>query len=198
MLRNPIQLRLEKLEPWQHITFMTALVERMYPNYAAFCQQTEFAEPQAFRQIIDSIWEILTVKTAKVNFERQLEKLEDLIPAEEDFDLYLTYPAIDACVALSTLLHALLDRDLLMESVLKVSQQSVSSVSQLEQAQTGEEVTDENQKEVESVCAEWDVQWAIFRALKDSDGRDIEMIKGIRTELREEGISNLGLSLSDQ
>lgn len=195
MLQNPIQLRLEKLEPWQHITFMTALVERMYPNYAAFCQQTEFAEPQTFRQLLDAVWEVLTVKSAKINFERQLEKLEELIPTTEAFDIYLVYPAIDACVAMSTLLHTLLDRDLMLESVLKVSQQSVASVAQLEEAQTGVEVTNDNQKEIESICAEWDVQWAIFRALKEAQERDIEMIRGIRNELREEGISNLGLSL---
>ncbi|USH02311.1 DUF416 family protein [Grimontia kaedaensis] len=195
MLQNPIQLRLEKLDSWQHITFMTALVERMYPNYAAFCQQTEFAEPQAFRQLLDAVWEVLTVKNAKINFERQLEKLEELIPTTEEFDIYLVYPAIDACVSMSTLIHTLLDRDLLLESVLKVSQQSVASVAQLEEAQTGVEVTNENQKEMESVCAEWDMQWAIFRALKEAEDRDVEMIRGIRNELREEGVSNLGLSL---
>lgn len=40
MLQNPIHLRLEKLESWQHVTFMACLCERMYPNYAAFCKQT--------------------------------------------------------------------------------------------------------------------------------------------------------------
>lgn len=195
MLQNPIQLRLEKLDSWQHITFMAALVERMYPNYAVFCQQTAFADPQAFRQLLDAVWEVLTVKNAKINFERQLEKLEALIPTTEEFDLYLVYPAIDACVAMSTLIHTLLDRDLMMESVLKISQQSVASVAQLEEAQTGIEVTNENQKEVESVCAEWDVQWAIFRALREAKERDVEMIRGIRNELRGEGISNLGLSI---
>ncbi|PMN94605.1 YjaG family protein [Enterovibrio norvegicus] len=195
MLQNPIQLRLEKLEPWQHITFMAALVERMYPNYAAFCQQTDFAEPQAFRNLLDAVWEIMTVKTAKINFENQLEKLEELIPNTEDYDIYMIYPAVDACISMSTLLHTLLDRDLMMESVLKISQQSVASVAQLEEAQTGVEVTNDNQKENEAVCAEWDVQWEIFRALKDAESRDIELIRGIRNELREDGVSNLGLSL---
>ncbi len=30
MLQNPIHLRLEKLESWQHVTFMACLCERMY------------------------------------------------------------------------------------------------------------------------------------------------------------------------
>ena len=62
MLQNPLQVRLEKLEPWQQITFMACLCERMYPNYAMFCENTEFAEARIYRDVLDSVWEILTVK----------------------------------------------------------------------------------------------------------------------------------------
>ncbi|WED21696.1 DUF416 family protein [Vibrio sp. JC009] len=195
MLQNPLQVRLEKFEPWQQITFMASLCERMYPNYAMFCQATEFAEPRAYREILDSVWELLTVKNAKINFERQLEKLEELIPNSDEFEFYGVYPAIDACVGLSTLLHGLLDRDYLFENMLKVSQQSVATVAQLEQAETGIEITNENQKENEAVCEEWDVQWAIFRPLREATERDIELIKDLRAELREEGVSNIGVSI---
>ncbi|ARC91108.1 hypothetical protein B6A42_01735 [Vibrio coralliilyticus] len=195
MLQNPLQLRLEKLEPWKQITFMACLCERMYPNFAMFCESTEFAEPRIYRDILDSIWEQLTVKSAKVNYERQLEKLEEIIPSSEDFDFYGVYPAIDACIGLSTLLHGLLDRDDLFESMQKISQQSVQTVAQLEEAQTGLEITNDNQKDNEAVCEEWDVQWAIFRPLKDAQERDIELIKDLRFELREDGISNIGVSL---
>ena len=124
-----------------------------------------------------------------VNYERQLEKLEEIIPSSEDFDFYGVYPAIDACIGLSTLLHGLLDRDDLFESMQKISQQSVQTVAQLEEAQTGLEITNDNQKDNEAVCEEWDVQWAIFRPLKDAQERDIELIKDLRFELREDGLS---------
>ncbi len=195
MLQNPLQVRLEKFEPWQQITFMACLCERMYPNYAMFCENTEFAEARIYRDILDSIWEQLTVKTAKVNFERQLEKLEEIIPSSEDFDFYGVYPAIDACIGLSSLLHGLLDREGLFESMQEVSQQSVMTVAQLEEAQTGIEITNDNQKENEAVCEEWDVQWAIFRPLREAVGRDIELIKDLRFELREEAVSNIGVSI---
>ncbi|ERB64019.1 hypothetical protein N779_17695 [Vibrio coralliilyticus OCN008] len=198
MLQNPLQLRLEKLEPWKQITFMACLCERMYPNFAMFCDSTEFAEPRIYRDILDSIWEQLTVKSAKVNYERQLEKLEEIIPSSEDFDFYGVYPAIDACIGLSTLLHGLLDRDDLFESMQKISQQSVQTVAQLEEAQTGLEITNDNQKDNEAVCEEWDVQWAIFRPLKDAQERDIELIKDLRFELREDGISNIGVSFNEK
>lgn len=195
MLQNPLQVRLEKLEPWQQITFMACLCERMYPNYAMFCENTEFAEARIYRDVLDSVWEILTVKTAKVNFERQLEKLEELFPSAEDFDFYGVYPAMDACQGLSTLLHGLLDREHLLEAVIKVSQQSVKTVADLEFAQGAEEVTNQNQKENEAVCEEWDVQWAIFRPLRETAERDIELIKDLRHELREEPVSNIGVAI---
>ncbi|MCL9783496.1 DUF416 family protein [Vibrio sp. S4M6] len=193
MLRNPLQVRLEKLEPWQQITFMACLCERMYPNFAMFCSNTEYAEARIYRDILDSVWEMLTVKSAKVNFEKQLEKLEDLIPSSDQFDFYGVYPAIDACVGLSTLLHGLLDRDDLFESMQKVSQQSVATVAQLEEAQSGEPITDDNQKDNQAVSMEWDVQWAIFRPLREAVERDIDLIKELRQELREESVSNIGI-----
>lgn len=113
MLQNPIHLRLEKLESWQHVTFMACLCERMYPNYAMFCKQTEFGDGLLYRRILDLIWETLTVKDAKVNFDSQLEKLEEAIPAADDFDMYGVYPAIDACVALSELIHSRLSGETL-------------------------------------------------------------------------------------
>ncbi|KOO12181.1 hypothetical protein AKJ18_25290, partial [Vibrio xuii] len=64
-----------------------------------------------------------------------------------------------------------------------------------EEAQSGDEITNENQKDNEAVCAEWDVQWAIFRPLKDAEERDIDLIKDLREELREEGVSNIGVSV---
>jgi uncharacterized protein YjaG (DUF416 family) len=195
MLRNPVQIRLEKFEPWQQITFMACLCERMYPNYVLFCQQTHYAEARVYRNILDAVWEILTVKTAKINFEGQLEKLEALIPSQEEFDLYLVYPAIDACEALSTVLHALLDRDLLAESVQKVSQISVTTVAQLEEAREGIEITDSTQKDNEAVCEEWDIQWAIYRPLKDAEVRDVELMKDLRDELKDAAASNIGIEL---
>lgn len=195
MLQNPLQLRLEKLESWQLTTLMAALVERMYPNYALFCQQTDFAQPQQFRNILDCVWEILLVKNAQVDFDGQLEKLEPLIPDDNVSDLYLVYPAIDACIALSTLLHALLDKDELLEATLKISQQSITSIAQLELAQNGVAVTNDNQKQVESICDEWNLQWELFRALRECEKHDAELIRDIKNQLRQQGISNLGLSL---
>jgi uncharacterized protein YjaG (DUF416 family) len=72
MLQNPIHLRLEKLESWQHVTFMACLCERM-SQLRHVLQANRVWRPQLYRRILDLIWETLTVKDAKVNFDSQLE-----------------------------------------------------------------------------------------------------------------------------
>ena len=196
MLQNPIHLRLEKLESWQHVVFMACLCERMYPNYAMFCQQTEFGDAQLYRRILDLVWETQIVKDAKVNFDSQLEKLEEAIPAADDYDLYGVYPAIDACVALSELIHSRLSGETL-EHAIEVSKTSITTVAMLEMTQQGREMTDEELRENPAVEQEWDIQWEIFRLLAACEERDIELIKGLRADLREVGESNIGINLQE-
>lgn len=193
MLLNPIHLRLEKLESWQHVTFMACLCERMYPNYWAFCQQTGFADSQLYRRLLDLVWETLTVKDAKINFDSQLEKLEEAIPDGDAFDVYGVYPAIDACVALSELLHSRLSGETL-EHAIEVSKTSITTVAMLEMTQAGREMTDDELKENQAIIDEWDLQWEIFRLLAACEERDLELIKGLRSDLREAGISNIGIN----
>ncbi|MCO6561065.1 MAG: DUF416 family protein, partial [Gilliamella sp.] len=38
MIKNPVQLRLEKLPQWKQRLFMVCLCERMYPNFVFYCQ----------------------------------------------------------------------------------------------------------------------------------------------------------------
>ena len=195
MLRNPIHLRLEKLESWQHVTFMACLCERMYPNYKMFCQQTEFNGLNVYRSILDLIWETLTVKDSKVNFDSQLDKLEEVIPSPDDYDLYGVYPAIDACIALGELVHAKLSGETL-EHTVTVSEISIRTVAMLEMTHAGREMTEEELKIIPAVEEEWDIQWEIFRLLAECEERDLDLIKGLKSDLRETGISNIGIELA--
>lgn len=193
MLQNPVHLRLAKLESWQHVTFMACLCERMYPNYWAFCEQTQFADPALYRRILDLVWETLTVKDTKINFDSQLEKLEAAIPVGDDFEVYGVYPAIDACVALSEVVHSLLSGETL-EHAIEVSETSITTVAMLEMTQAGREMSDDELKENPAIIDEWDLQWEIFRLLADCEERDLELIKGLRADLREAGMSNIGIN----
>ena len=192
-MRNPIHKRLENLAAWQHLTFMACLCERMAPNFALFCQMTE--QPQAakvFNNVLGLVWESLTVKGAKINFENQLEKLEEIIPDVNQYDFFGVVPALDACEALGELLHAVIAGEYL-EKAVRVSQISLTTVVSLLETENDREFSPDELKDNELIESELDLQWQIYRLLKDCEERDIALINELRNELRAEGISNIGI-----
>lgn len=194
MLRNPIHKRMEKLDSWQLLTFSVCLCERMFPNYQAFCTQTGFADPLLYRRIMDLVWETLVVKGVKINFDNQLEKLEQAIPSADNYDIYGVYPAIDACIALGEVVHALLSGEML-EHAIAVSEISLRTVGMLEMTHVGREMSDDELKVLPAIQDELDLQWEIYRLLSDCEERDLELIKGLKFDLREANMSNIGVEL---
>ena len=192
-MRNPIHKRLENLESWQHLTFMAALCERMAPNFKLFCQMNELSvEARTYQNILNLVWEYLTVKDAKINFENQLEKLETIIPDVNDYESFGVVPALDACQALAEILHAIIAGETL-ERAVEMSLISLGTVTSLLETETGRDWSDSELKESEDIQAELDVQWQVYRLLKECEKRDIELILALKNEIRAEGISNIGI-----
>jgi uncharacterized protein HI_0431 len=192
-MRNPIHKRLENLESWQHFTFMAALCERMAPNFKLFCQMNELeGESKTYQNILNLVWEYLTVKNAKINFDNQLEKLENIIPDLNDYDNFGVVPALDACQALAEILHAIIAGETL-EKAIEISRISLSTVTALLATENGRDFSEAELKENQDIQAELDVQWQIYRLLKDCEKRDIDLILDLKNEIRAEGISNIGI-----
>ena len=192
-MRNPIHKRLENLESWQHLTFMAALCERMAPNFKLFCQMNELnVEAKTYQNILNLVWEYLTVKDAKINFENQLEKLETIIPDVNDYESFGVVPALDACQALAEILHAIIAGETL-ERAVEISLISLGTVTSLLETETGRDWSESELKESKDIQAELDVQWQVYRLLKECEKRDIELILDLKNEIRAEGISNIGI-----
>ena len=192
-MRNPIHKRLENLESWQHFTFMAALCERMAPNFKLFCQMNELeGESKTYQNILNLVWEYLTVKHTKINFDNQLEKLENIIPDVNDYDNFGVVPALDACQALAEILHAIIAGETL-EKAIEISRISLSTVTALLATENGRDFSEAELKENQDIQTELDVQWQIYRLLKDCEKRDIDLILDLKNEIRAEGISNIGI-----
>lgn len=192
-MRNPIHKRLENLESWQHLTFMAALCERMAPNFKLFCQMNELSvEAKTYQNILNLVWEYLTVKDVKINFENQLEKLESIIPDVNDYESFGVVPALDACQALAEILHAIIAGETL-ERAVEMSLISLGTVTSLLETKTGRDWSESKLKENEDIQTELDVQWQVYRLLKECEKRDIELILALKNEIRTEGISNIGI-----
>ncbi|HHV6878064.1 YjaG family protein [Haemophilus influenzae] len=192
-MRNPIHKRLENLESWQHLTFMAALCERMTPNFKLFCQMNELSvEAKTYQNILNLVWEYLTIKEVKINFENQLEKLESIIPDVNDYESFGVVPALDACQALAEILHAIIAGETL-ERAVEISLISLGTIRALLETETGRDWSESELKENEDIQTELDVQWQVYRLLKECEKRDIELILALKNEIRTEGISNIGI-----
>lgn len=195
-MRNPIQKRLENLESWQHLTFMSCLCERMLPNFQLFCRVTEQDNnSKIYQNILDLVWEYLTVKGAKINFENQLEKLELIIPDINQYEFYGVHPAADACEGLSDLLHALIAGETL-EKAVRLSQLSLQTVALFLETQSEQTFNEQQLKNNEIIQQELDLQWQIYRLLKECEKRDSGLILALKSELRSEKISNIGIEFT--
>jgi glutamine--fructose-6-phosphate transaminase (isomerizing) len=194
-MRNPIHKRLENLATWQHLTFMACLCERMYPNYHLFCQITE--QPQnakVYHNILNLVWEYLTVKEANINFENQLEKLENIIPDVNDYDFYGVVPALDACEGLAEVLHTII-AGASLEQAVKVSQLSLGTVASYLETEYDRTLSEVELKESDLIQQELDVQWQLYRALKEAERHDVELISDLKNALREEAVSNICIKI---
>ena len=194
-MRNPIHKRLENLATWQHLTFMACLCERMYPNYHLFCQITE--QPQnakVYHNILNLVWEYLTVKEANINFENQLEKLENIIPDVNDYDFYGVVPALDACEGLAEVLHTII-AGASLEQAVKVSLLSLGTVAGYLETEYDRTLSEVELKESDLIQQELDVQWQLYRALKEAERHDVELISDLKNALREEAVSNICIKI---
>ena len=160
-MRNPIHKRMERFEPWQHLTFMACLCERMYPNF-------------------------------QINFDNQLEKLENIIPDVNEYEFFGVLPAQDACEALSELLHSII-AGATLEQAIRISQISLGTVASYLEMQNERELSEVELKNSEEIQEELDVQWQIYRLLNECEERDVALILDLKNEIRSAGISNIGV-----
>jgi len=186
--------RLQALSAAQQQAFMAALCERLLPNYALYAQVAESGNPAALRAILDLVWERLSVREARIDFERQAEKLAELEPASID-DSFGARRATEAVVALASLLDTL--RGEAPEAVLEVSRISKSGVRAYIELTEGEEDAGKLAaliREHPLMADEDSFQDAVLEA---AEGQlDRESLKALRKLGRNGGVSNLGLSLN--
>ena len=59
------------------------------------------------------------------------------------------------------------------------------------------ELSEQEQSQLPSVIEEFDLQWDIFRLLSNENNEMIDLIKGLKEDIRSTKTSNIGVFLSD-
>ncbi|MBF7054201.1 YjaG family protein [Halomonas sp. KAO] len=185
--------RLQALEPRRQQAFMAALCERLLPNYALYAQTAGQGNPTGLRAILDLVWERLAIAGARIDFERQAEKLAELAPPEGD-DSFGARRATETVAALSALLDTLQGEA--PEAVLEVSRASRGGVRAFIELTEGEEDGERLSalvREHPLMEDENDFQDAALEAVEEGV-LDRDALKALRRLGHNEGVSNLGLS----
>jgi uncharacterized protein YjaG (DUF416 family) len=201
-----IHLPLAKLSQWQQITFCAALLERMLPNYQMFAQHAEFGDYAVLRNQLDLVWQWLDKNNrCKINYEAQVVKLEEQIPDPEAFDFFGVFPALDAAMALVSLLQSMQDPQ--SEGFVNVGKLSENSVSYYVELSLTHEIDQQVSAEEDIVISEQQIQnhplmeWELatqnelFDFLKTAPENKTSCITAKKMAL-EEGLSNLGIEIN--
>ena len=96
-----------QLQGWREFTFLLALSERSFPNYALFADAVGLKTGAKMRQLLDGCWDMLEERPSESEIPKALARLESLSPDVDEYDAYGVYPAFDFCQLLE---QALLNR----------------------------------------------------------------------------------------
>jgi len=201
-----INLPFKKLSQWQQVAFCAALLERMLPNYQMFADHVEFGNFKVLRNQLDLVWQWLDkANRCKINYDAQINKLEEQVPDPDAFDFLGVFPALDCTMALMSLFQAMQDPESDgFVNVGKLSENSVSYYVELSLAQEFDATTpneDEIEISPEKIAEHPLMQWEIatqnelFDFLSSASENKASCIKA-KAMVLEEGLSNLGIEIS--
>lgn len=189
--------RLKALSLPQKQLFAIALCQRMLPNYQLFSEVCEFGEPKVLSTALELLWQSQYDKKLKFNIDVHLQRLEDNTPDPGQFEAYGVYPAMDAAVGISMLIAAIDAKN--EEDITNISKLSSSTVANYIEAISDESLTDEALDDFvfahEVMQEEKALQESLLDIIEANPTIDAELVKGLRKDIIEAGVSNIGISL---
>ncbi|MEH8019980.1 MULTISPECIES: YjaG family protein [Rheinheimera] len=191
---------MRELSFYQQAAIAATLLERMLPNYELFAEVTQTGDAQLTRHILTLVWEWLTVKKVKINFEKLSDELDQVTPEVTNFDIFGVYPAVDCATALDMMLSGIAQQDASeFINVAKISQATVARLIEHEsidddittEAELKKIVRDHPLMQYEMDCFAELI--ALVTPLKQF-GR--EERQQLQNWVKEQGLTNLGMELS--
>lgn len=190
--------RFRELSDRQQQLAATILIERMFPNYQLFSEVTPFGDVHIFRSLLDLLWEKLAKPSTKIDFDKQSEKFEPIIPELNHFDMMGIYPAIDSCTAVISLIAGIETKESrYFLDVAKVSQATVSKIIEISLAEEGEDPENINVRDHELM--QYEMAWLgeLLDEVESVGKITTADIKGFKAFALKDGITNIGLDIGE-
>ena len=186
---------------YQQAAIAATLLERMLPNYQLFAEVTQSGDAALPRHILTLVWEWLTVKKAKINFDKLSEELELITPQVSDFDIFGVYPAVDCATALDMMLSGIAQQDAgEFVNVAKISQATVARL--IEHDSIDDDITTEAElkkivREHPLMQYEMDCLAELIELVTPVKQFGREERQMLQNWVKEQGLTNLGMDLSN-
>ena len=156
--------QIRDLKPWQGLAFSLAVLSRMVPHVQLYQElqseqmvtNAELAEPvdlgQLTHKVLGLLWANLANPKATFNYAVQLEKIESATPDMTADTPFGVFPAMDACLGLSSVLRMLKnEQDDAPVMVSKLAQGGIEAMlletELAEQQMTVENIADEEERD---------------------------------------------------
>ena len=188
--------RIRELNYLQKAVLASALSERMLPNYGLFSEATGFGDEALLRSALNVCWEKILLPKSKIDLEKQVEKIEPNVPELADFDMFGTYPAIDAATALLGLMHGLIAKDEQeFISISKISQATVARFIEYQLTVEGELADNTAVREHPLMQYEIDVLGELIDFVEQMGRVTAENVKALKQHAIADGQTNIGITL---
>ena len=196
---NRFEQQIRALEPWQQMLFATALSERMFLNFALFSRLVNFGDLEKMRNLLNSIWEEQTQRGTKVNYEVQLNHVEDNIVDLDEYDMFGAIPARDAMMALFSTLILKLEQE--SDEAVAVSNLSYDTIgAYVEFAEADDQMSDEELVRLinmhDLMLDEDAFQEELLERLSGTSFKPT-VVEAVRELAQNQGVSNIGISDED-
>jgi uncharacterized protein YjaG (DUF416 family) len=196
---NRFEQQIRALEPWQQMLFATALSERMFLNFALFSRLMNFGDLDKMRNLLNSIWEEQTQRGTKVNYEVQLNHVEDNIVDLDEYDMFGAIPARDAMMALFSTCILKLEQE--SDEAVAVSNISYDTIgAYVEFAEADDQMSDEELVRLinmhDLMLDEDAFQEELLERLSGASFKSA-VVETVRELAQNQGVSNIGISDED-
>ncbi|MBD1390190.1 YjaG family protein [Neiella sp. HB171785] len=182
--------QLRELQAWQQAAYCAAIAERMLPNFQLYAEANDSEAGRKARAILDTVWEHLTVAGSRIDFVKQAEKLQELMPDPHLDDSLGCFLGLDAALAIDHCLQLLIQKD--PEQVVSISRLSRASVARFIEA-TNDLDEGEKLSTHPLMVFEHDSQDEILTEVTSKTKLDYQHNKQLRQLIREQGVSSIGI-----
>ena len=189
--------QVNELPAWKLSAITTALAEQSWPNFALFADITEFGHTDDVRHCLNMLWDHVAGQQSAKNFERLIERLDDSTPSPDDYDMYGVQPALDTIVGIHCALQCAMTPS--EEEAASIMTLSLSTVSKMIKYSEGDSLKGtELSQYIEQHPLYLSQQTFIdtlLEIVRKEKKQTIQAMRAIREFARNDGVSQLGISL---